>query len=293
LFLQWDKTIVTIADRESDIYDLYLLASGLNDNAKFLIRANHNRMINKTATHSETSGETLSDFIGKIGASGKIKVEVPSKNNEPERVAVCTVKHSSFKMHPPKGFKGPKQDRNSPLTLHVINVKENNSNSEYPLEWTLLTNIEIKSFKDALSKIHWYTLRWRIEEYFKIIKSGFLVEDCRLNTADRLIRYLTVMSIVAWRVFWLTHIARTSPESSALIFCNEFESKILSAKFSKKRKSGKRPPNIKELVCWIAQLGGFLNRKSDGNPGITHIWRGLKEFYSIIEGAEIARDIYG
>ncbi len=293
LFKQSEKTVVTIADREADIYDLYLLAKESKENAKFLIRANHNRMINKKSTHSEGSGETIIDFLEKIEACGEINVEVPCRNKEPKRIAECTIKFSSFKLQPPKGFKGAKQDRNSPLTLNVINVKEKKTDSNYPLDWTLLTNIEIVSFQDALSKIRWYTLRWRVEEYFKIIKSGFIVEDCRLNTANRLIRYLTVMSIVAWRVFWLTHIARTSPESSALIYCNEFECKILTAKFSKKMKVRKSPPSIKEMVYWIAQLGGFLNRKSDGEPGITHVWRGIKEFHSIIQGAEIARSIYG
>ena len=52
-----------------------------------------------------------------------------------------------------------------------------------------------------MEKIKWYCLRWRVEIYFKVIKSGFHVERCRLETADRLIRYLAVVSIVAWRVF--------------------------------------------------------------------------------------------
>ena len=70
-----------------------------------------------------------------------------------------------------------------------------------PLEWMLLTNLKVENFDDALEKIAWYKLRWRIEMFFKVLKSGFSVEDCRLSDGKRLIKYLTIMSILAWRLF--------------------------------------------------------------------------------------------
>ena len=69
----------------------------------------------------------------------------------------------------------------------------------------------VHSFEDAVERVIWYRCRWHIEVYFKVLKSGCKVEDCRLSTADRLIRYLTLSSIVAWRLYWLTHINRQAP----------------------------------------------------------------------------------
>lgn len=74
---------------------------------------------------------------------------------------------------------------------------------EDAVEWMLLTNLEVSDFEQAREKIYWYSLRWRIEMFFKVLKSGFRVEDCRLAHGERLCRYLTVMSVVAWRLFMM------------------------------------------------------------------------------------------
>ena len=82
----------------------------------------------------------------------------------------------------------------------------------------MLTNLQVANFQEACEKVRWYCLRWRIEMYFKVLKCGFKVEDCRLATADRLMRYLAIMSIVAWRLFMITLIVRTEPNT----LCTEF-----------------------------------------------------------------------
>lgn len=82
-----------------------------------------------------------------------------------------------------------------------------------PLEWMLLTNVPVLSLPHAIERIEWYCLRWQIEIFHKILKSGCRVEACRLMTAERLLRYLTLMCVVAWRLFWLTHLNRQQPEA--------------------------------------------------------------------------------
>ena len=101
------------------------------------------------------------------------------------------------------------------------------------------------------------------------------------------------MSIVAWRVFWVTLIARVSPTSTALLFLDDLEWKILFSKFCPNKKIPKKAPEIKQIIIWIAQLGGFLARKGDKYPGIIYIWRGLKKFANMLEGVQITRNIYG
>lgn len=289
---QPDLKIVTIADREADIYDLFRLAEELDSH--FVIRLNHNRKVNKTAIHSDNSGEYLWNLMNNSKTQGTIKINIPKNDNGPARQAVCDIKFDQIKVWPPQNYLGNEVNKKSPLSLHAIYLRERNDASPAaPIEWMLLTNIPIHTFDDALEKIKWYCLRWRIEIFHKILKSGLKVEACRLETKERLIRYLTVMSIVAWRIYWVTLFARVAPASTARIFLDDQEWKILYKKFNPYGEIPTNPPSMEQVLIWIARLGGFLARKNDGKPGIIHVWRGLKKFANIIEGFQIAKSIYG
>ncbi|MCP4488867.1 MAG: IS4 family transposase, partial [Gammaproteobacteria bacterium] len=210
-------------------------------------------------------------------------VQVPKRDNEPKRVAKCSVKFAKVDVLPPRSYKGKKMS--GVLPVHVIQVVEDKPpKGSSKIEWVLYTNIPIICYSDAIEKIQWYCLRWRIEDYFKVIKSGFHVEKCRLETAERLIRYLAVISIVAWRVFWLTLVSRTSPKASVNAVLSDEEWKILFILFNPNRKIPKKPPDLVNVVTWIAQLGGFMARKGDRHPGITHIWRGLGRLSDLANG---------
>lgn len=286
-----DKKVVTVADREADIYDLFLLAKQLGTH--YLIRASHDRKVNKSAVHSEISGEMLWDFMGRQKVIGTVQVNVPATDAEPKRIATCSIKVGKINVLPPRSFKGAKS-KDLELALYSVQVVENKPpNGCSKVDWILHTNLPVDDYEEAIEKVRWYCLRWRIEIYFKVIKSGFNVERCRLETADRLIRYLAVVSIVAWRVFWLTLVSRTAPDSSAEGFLCEDEWKVLFAKFNPTRKIPKRSPSIKKLTLWIAQLGGFLARKGDGSPGITHMWRGLKKLADMVTGLRLFGHICG
>jgi hypothetical protein len=124
--------------------------------------------------------------------------------------------------------------------------------------------------------------------YFKVMKSGFRVEECRLGHGDRLARYLTVMSIVAWRLFMITLIARTDPATPCTEFIADQEWKVLFLKAKKNNPLPKEPPRIEEVVIWIAILGGYLARKSDGPPGTIVLWRGWKRLADLTEGWNLA-----
>ena len=80
-----------------------------------------------------------------------------------------------------------------------------------PLDWLLLTNVEVSNFSEALQRIHWYTQRWHIEIYFKVLKSGTKVEQTRLQTKDRLLRYIALLSVIAWRLYWMTLLKPARP----------------------------------------------------------------------------------
>jgi len=149
----------------------------------------------------------------------------------------------------------------------IYALEKNPPKGEKPLEWMLLTNLPVANLQQAYEKIKWYCMRWRIEMFFKVLKSGFNVEDCRLGYANRLIKYLTVMTIVAWRLFMMTLIASTDPNTSCKGFLTDIEWKVLYLKTHKNKRVPRRCPKIKDVVRWIACLCGFLARKQDGDPG--------------------------
>jgi hypothetical protein len=142
----------------------------------------------------------------------------------------------------------------------------------------------VTTLEEACERVYWYSLRWRIEMYFKVLKSGFRVEACRLGTADRLTRYLTVMSVVAWRLFMITLIARTNPSLPCSEFLSEQEWRVLAIKSSKNDCPPVTPPVIADALIWIARLGGYLARNGDGAPGTLVLWRGWKRLVDLTEG---------
>ena len=152
-----------------------------------------------------------------------------------------------------------------------------------PIEWLLLTNTLVSNFEDALRVVEWYCCRWQIEVFHKIIKSGCRVEDCLLQTADRLKNYIALMSVIAWRLHWLTYINRTEPDLPCTAILATVEWQALYMRIHKTTKFPKVPPSTHHAIRWIAQLGGFLGRKSDGEPGVTAIWRGWQRLQDLAD----------
>ncbi len=115
--------------------------------------------------------------------------------------------------------------------------------------------------------MRWYSLRWLIERFHYTLKSGCRIEALQLETAARLLNALATYSIVAWRFMWLLYHARLCPEDSCDRVLQPVEWKLLRRRFEPKSRS-KQPLTLRQAVRWIAQLGGFLARKHDAEPGL-------------------------
>jgi hypothetical protein len=162
-----------------------------------------------------------------------------------------------------------------PIKLDVLYVTEVDATTSDPkIEWILLTNIAVTSFEAALEKLDWYCCRWQIEVFHKILQHGCTVEQCRLQSADRLNRYITLMSIVAWQLFWMTWMQRSHPTASAMTILTEIEIRTLLLLTYQPSNAQPSCFCVSQAVIAIAKLGGFLARKGDGDPGTTVIWRG-------------------
>jgi len=137
----------------------------------------------------------------------------------------------------------------------------------------LLSNQKINSKKQALEAIGWYQQRWKIEILHRIMKSGCSIELTRLETNARRFPFLALKSIVAWRLMLITHYIKISPSAPATSILTQTECDAL---FSIRHNRIAKNQNFiaKKAISWLAELGGYLSRKSDPLPGPTHVWRG-------------------
>lgn len=279
-----DCHVVTVGDREADIFELFIAA--FETRSSLLIRAKVDRCINEPYRRHEQR-EKLWHLIQNKRCAGKIKVEIPSRNGRSGRTALLELRYGSFELYP--SVENVKYTKLPSVSLHAVYVVEKNPpQGEEALEWMLLTDLPVTTLEQAVEKVKWYSLRWRIEIFHKILKSGLHVEECRLESADRLARYLSVMSIIAWRIYWIDLIGRTHPKLPCTEVLVDAEWKVLYLKTSKIKKLPKNVPTVHQAVHLIAQLGGFLNRKGDGEPGAQSIWRGWKRLSDLTEGWGIA-----
>ena len=285
--------VVTVCDRECDFYDFFKAAD--KNGSSVLVRAAQNRTINRGSRYAEKNIEKLWDHIASQPDVGSYAVEVAAvkqtKHNKGRtaRTAQMGIKFGEFKMNPPRNNPKHKTEILPDIQLFAIHAMEiNPPEGEEPVEWMLLANQPVTTLEEAFERVHWYSLRWRIEMYFKVLKSGFRVEACRLGTADRLIRYLTVMGIVAWRLFMITLIARTDPSMPCSEFLSEQEWTVLAIKSTRHGSPPASPPTIADALIWIARLGGYLARKGDSSPGTLVLWRGWKRLTDLTEGWRLA-----
>lgn len=157
----------------------------------------------------------------------------------------------------------------------------------------LITNLPVRSKAEAIEKIDWYAMRWKIETFHKILKSGCRAEGSRLRTADRLTNLIAIYCIVSWRIFWMPMLNRVDPHSSAELAFTESEIQALDRLQPDKESWVPRPHTLSRYLTKLAKLGGYLVRKNDPPPGNAVMWRGLTWLTDIILGLRIARELVG
>jgi hypothetical protein len=143
-----------------------------------------------------------------------------------------------------------------------------------PINWNLLTNFASRSDEEIWTIINWYKRRWSIEIYFKVLKTICRAEDSKLRTSDRLARLIAILSVMSWRIHWLTMLSRVENKIPLKIAFNPLEVSILE-KMVPEKKSRTRNSTVQFYLQKIARLGGYLARASDHPPGPLVIWRGL------------------
>jgi len=274
-----ETMLVSVGDREADIYELFYEAQQDPSGPKFLIRAQRtrNRKVDQVHLWDRLPGEPVVGFQ---------EIYVPRKGPRPARTAKLAVHCAKVKINPPNRKQLP------PVTVWAVYAREIDYSSEVksPIEWMLLTTVEVCNFEEAAERLAWYACRWGIEVYHRTLKSGCRIEDRRLNNADRIEACLAIDLVVAWRIYWLTKQGRETPDIPCDIFLSEDEWKALYT-YVRKEPPPDKPPSLREAVRMIASLGGFLGRKRDGEPGTTTMWRGLQRLQDIAMGFTMSKSL--
>ena len=278
--LNHPERCVHIGDRESDIYELFCKATEIG--TRFLVRT----CVDRLAGDGE---HTVRKEMEKAGVKGSYRIEVRNRSGEVSE-AVLDVKYRRVRILPPIG-----KSKNYPeLSLTVIEARERGTPKDRErIDWKLLTNLPIASFAQAIEKLNWYGMRWKIETFHKILKSGCKAEESKLRSSQRLANLISVFCIVSWRVFWMTMINRNHPSASPEAALTNLECRLLDELVKDKLESNPHGRTLSRYLTKIARLGGYLARASDPPPGNIVMWRGLSRMTDITLGFLLNQKLVG
>jgi hypothetical protein len=269
---------IHIGDRESDIYELFCAAREIGTH--FLVRTCVDRL-------AGDGDHTIADEMDEVAVKGLHRIELRDGNGDPDE-AVLEIRYRKIRVLPPIG----KQNRYPALTLTVIHAEERGTpKNRKKIDWKLITDLSVGSRTDAIEKLQWYALRWKIEVFHKILKSGCKAEESKLRTAQRLTNLISLFCILSWRVFWMTMLNRSAPDAPATLALTAAEIGVLDRLVNDKPAA--RQKTLSYYLIKIARLGGYLARASDPPPGNTVMWRGLSRLTDIALGAIVAAEFVG
>lgn len=260
-----------LIDREGDNAEILCAAA---EQGRFTIRANQDRPV----VLESGRRRLLRRHMTKSRVVGSYYVDVPAGPKRRARRARLDVRFANVVLDLPEYATG----RRRTMEVRVVWARECRApRGEERLDWMLLTNAEVNGFDDAMGIINGYCHRWRAEDFHRAWKRGCCkVEETQLHARDRVIRWATMLAVVAARVERLKHLARNHPDEPATIALTPIEIEALrAAKTRIKSRTETIPegvPTIAQAVRWIADLGGYTGKSSGGPPGSTTIGRGLE-----------------
>jgi len=259
---------IHIGDRESDIYELFCAAREIDTH--FVLRTCVDRL-------AGDGDHTIDDEMEEVNCKGLHRIEVRDKKGN-TREAVLELKYRRIRILPPIG----KQKRYPPLTLTVIHAQERDAPKGCEaIDWKLITDLPVRSRVEAIEKLDWYALRWKIEVFHKIMKSGCKAENSKLRTAERLVNLIATFCIMSWRIFWMTMLNRSTAGASPKFALTPLEIELLDRLVKDKATRKSQRKTLPDYLTKIAQLGGYLARASDPPPGNMVMWRGLARLTDI------------
>ncbi len=277
--------LLHVSDRESDIYDLFEAAAKAM--YRLLVRAKSDRSgFTEEKIRFDSLWETAATWLP-LPQSRKIHLAArPPKDGHPAlaaRSATVELRYKRVYVEAPGERKGGVW-----MTALLVQEVETPDGVE-AVEWRLLTTDEISSDDAAWQYADWYVYRWVIEEYHKCLKTGCKAEKRQFEERDHYEVALAIMLLASCRLVMMTKLARTQPTLPAATVLAPEEEEVLLAHAASKGVAPQTPMTVELAVRWIARLGGYLDRKSDGPPGWLTLWRGFLRLQAMVEGYRLAR----
>lgn len=262
------QRIITVADREGDFYEF--LHDLIEANESFVIRAKHDRYTGKT---HRARGERLWNLLAEAESKGCMTTIIQDVDSRETKEITLTLKAIEVTLPPPN--KG-KKDREAKKDAHPIKINAIMAyNDEH--EWVLLTKLPIDKLDQIEEIVTIYRSRWHIEDYHKVLKTGYQIDEIYLHASRETIQNLIIMaSISACRLYWLIYIGRASEDIKADQLFEDFEWKAIYVYF--KEKIPQEVPVLSEVILRIARLGGYKITKKGQPPGIKTMWIGFQQF---------------
>lgn len=269
-----------MADREADIFDLFAQARAPRQ--ELLIRAAHNRRIAEDARY-------LWEGVAATPVGAVAPVLVGRRGDRDPAEVLLSLRWRRVTLLPPRHHR--QRAAIAPVAVTAILAEEGGvvPPGQGPIRWLLLTTLPVPDGAAALECVRRYALRWRIERYHYVLKEGLRIEERQLRTVERVERLLALCAIVAWRLLWLTYAARQEPDAPCTVALGAEVWPVLWVATHPGQPPPPTPPTLHAAVRQIAQLGGFLGRKGDGEPGVKVLWRGWQRLQDPVLGWQLAQ----
>jgi len=277
---------VHVLDRGADNFEVYCHC--MEQQADWVVRVAQTRRKILTLDDEQLP---LNSYLETLPISGTYELLLRSRPGQAARTARLQVRRGALRMPLPV-HRSPYVTRidPGPIEMHVVAAREVDEPAGVePIEWVLLTSLVVEDFDEAWTVLGYYEKRWLIEEWHKALKTGCRVTERQLKTKPRLEAMVGLLSVVSVRLLQLKSAARAEPGRPARQLIPPRWLTLLQAT----RQNGKSIDSltIGEFYRELARLGGFIGRKSDGEPGWMTIWRGWQKLYLMVRGAELVDTI--
>jgi hypothetical protein len=273
--------LLHVGDRESDVYEVFARAQDAR--YRILLRAAQDRRVE--GEHSTLWAQVAT--FPPVGEAKPLSVPMrPAKEGKPARAARDTsiaIRYGLVTLREPKG--------SGSVDMYAIQVTEVDPPvGVEPIEWLLLTSDPVTSIEEAWQRVEWYRCRWRIEEFFQVLKSGCRIEARQFESRSTYEPSLAIAMLTAVRLLAMVKQARATPEAPARVALSEEEEHVLvqHARAKKMGHCDSSPLRLDDAVVLIAMLGGYKARSCDGPPGWITLWRGLRRLEDMVEGYRLA-----
>lgn len=268
--------LVYLADRESDILELF--AERRASNMHFVVRSKHDRL-------TWDKDKNLSGKVRQCPLGGTYELQVMHSKTRQMRKARIEVRFCSLALH-------SEHNSSNPVQVYMVDVQEVDAKVEKNevVHWRLLTTLTVLCFEQAMIVVQYYVLRWLIERFHFLLKSGGAkIEELQLTTPQRLENAITTYSIAAMDAFSLRYLAEKTPDLPIYeAGISPLEHQVLYEYAHRRLKltvgfNPQQPPTILQYCVTLGQIAGFFPSKRQPIPGLKILTRALEKLSTLID----------